>query len=76
MVRSAEDRLEALIGAGEAARGAGMSVQGYCSSGLPGPAGNRESFIWCTEAARAGRGDLAAAALVAEPEARGIAVGS
>ena len=48
-----------------------MSVQGYCSSGLPGPAGNLESFVWCTEAARDGVHDLAAAALEAEPEAVG-----
>jgi 23S rRNA (cytidine1920-2'-O)/16S rRNA (cytidine1409-2'-O)-methyltransferase len=76
VVRSAEDRLAALVGAGEAALAAGLSVQGYCSSGLPGPAGNRESFIWCTEAARPGVGDLVEAALVAEPDARGIAVRS
>jgi 23S rRNA (cytidine1920-2'-O)/16S rRNA (cytidine1409-2'-O)-methyltransferase len=29
-------------------------VLGYASSGLPGPAGNRESFIWIAEAGRAG----------------------
>ena len=46
----------------------GMSVQGYCSSGLPGPAGNLESFVWCTEAARDGVHDLVAAAR-REPEA-------
>jgi hypothetical protein len=46
-------------------------VQGFCSSGLPGPAGNQESFIWCTEAARQGVGDLVAAAREAEPEAVG-----
>ena len=55
VVRGASDRLEALVSAGEAARHADMSVQGYCSSGLPGPAGNRESFVWCTEPARDGR---------------------
>lgn len=67
VVRRAEDRLEALVAAGEAARGAGLSVQGYCSSGLPGPAGNRESFMWCTEGARAGVEDLITAGRVAEP---------
>jgi hypothetical protein len=46
-----------------------MSVLGYCSSALPGPAGNRESFIWCAEAARGGVEDLRAAALAAEPDA-------
>lgn len=69
VVRDPSDRLEALVAAGAAALQAGMSVQGYCSSGLPGPAGNLESFVWCTEAARDGVHDLAAAASVAEPQA-------
>jgi len=67
VVRGAGDRLEALVAVGDAARHTGMSVQGYCSSGLPGPAGNRESFVWCTEAAREGVHDLVAAARHAEP---------
>src|SRR3954465_5514986 len=58
VVRSPDDRLEALVRAGEAAADAGMSVQRYASSGLPGPAGNLESFVWCTEAGRAGVDDL------------------
>jgi 23S rRNA (cytidine1920-2'-O)/16S rRNA (cytidine1409-2'-O)-methyltransferase len=69
VVRNPSDRLEALVSAGDAALHSGMSVQGYCSSGLPGPAGNLESFVWCTEAARDGVHDLAAAAREAEPEA-------
>jgi 23S rRNA (cytidine1920-2'-O)/16S rRNA (cytidine1409-2'-O)-methyltransferase len=69
VVRRAEDRLEALVSVGEASRAAGLSVQGYCSSGLPGPAGNEESFVWCTEGSRDGVGDLVAAALDAEPKA-------
>ncbi len=69
VVRDRGDRLEALVSAGQSARELGLAVQGYCSSGLPGPAGNRESFMWCTEPGRAGRGDLRAAALAAEPEA-------
>ena len=32
------------------------SVLGYASSGLPGPAGNRESFVWLAEAGRRGCG--------------------
>jgi len=74
VVRSASDRLEALVSVGDAVRHAGLSVQGYCSSGLPGPAGNRESFIWCTEPAREGVHDLVAAAREAEPEAAGVEV--
>ena len=69
VVRDPSDRHEALVAAGAAALQAGMSVQGYCSSGLPGPAGNLESFVWCTEAARDGVHDLASAASVAEPQA-------
>jgi 23S rRNA (cytidine1920-2'-O)/16S rRNA (cytidine1409-2'-O)-methyltransferase len=76
VVRSANDRLDALVSAGRAARAAGLSVHGYCSSGLPGPAGNRESFIWCTDAARPGVEDLTAAALVAEPEAAAVGAAS
>jgi len=68
VVRRPEDRLEALVRVGEAARALGLSVQGYCASGLPGPAGNRESFIWCAEGSRAGIEDLVAAARAAEPD--------
>jgi 23S rRNA (cytidine1920-2'-O)/16S rRNA (cytidine1409-2'-O)-methyltransferase len=70
VVRRAEDRLEALIRVGEAARALDLSVQGYCASGLPGPAGNLESFIWCAGGVRQGIEDLATAARAAEPEAR------
>jgi 23S rRNA (cytidine1920-2'-O)/16S rRNA (cytidine1409-2'-O)-methyltransferase len=69
VVREPALRIDALVRAGEAARAAGLSVQGYCTSGLPGPAGNRESFMWCTEAARAGVDDLVAAAGETELEA-------
>jgi 23S rRNA (cytidine1920-2'-O)/16S rRNA (cytidine1409-2'-O)-methyltransferase len=70
VVRGPEDRLEALVRVGEAARALGLSVHAYCDSGLPGPAGNRESFIWCTEEARGGVDDVVEAALAAEPGAR------
>jgi 23S rRNA (cytidine1920-2'-O)/16S rRNA (cytidine1409-2'-O)-methyltransferase len=70
VVRGAEDRLEALVRVGEAARALGLSVHAYCDSGLPGPAGNLESFIWCTEGARGGVDDVVEAALAAEPAAR------
>jgi 23S rRNA (cytidine1920-2'-O)/16S rRNA (cytidine1409-2'-O)-methyltransferase len=69
VVRNPAARVAALVSVGETASALGMSVLGYCSSGLPGPAGNRESFIWCAEAARAGVEDLRAAALAAEPGA-------
>jgi 23S rRNA (cytidine1920-2'-O)/16S rRNA (cytidine1409-2'-O)-methyltransferase len=69
VVRRPEDRLEALVRVGEAARALDLSVQGYCATGLPGPAGNRESFIRCAEGSRGGVDDLVAAARAAEPEA-------
>jgi 23S rRNA (cytidine1920-2'-O)/16S rRNA (cytidine1409-2'-O)-methyltransferase len=47
VVRSADDRREAMVSVGRAAIAAGLTVQGYVSSGLPGPKGNREAFIWC-----------------------------
>jgi 23S rRNA (cytidine1920-2'-O)/16S rRNA (cytidine1409-2'-O)-methyltransferase len=46
VVRSAEDRRSALTAVGLAARALGVSVLGFCSSGLPGPKGNRETFVW------------------------------
>jgi 23S rRNA (cytidine1920-2'-O)/16S rRNA (cytidine1409-2'-O)-methyltransferase len=61
VVRSADDRREALVSVGEAAIGIGLAVKGFASSGLPGPKGNRETFIWCG-AGGGGREDLEAAA--------------
>lgn len=69
VVRAVGDRMSALVSVGEAAHALGLSVRRFCSSGLAGPAGNLESFIWCTEADRPGTGDLRSAALEAEPEA-------
>ncbi len=54
VVREAEDRRAALVAAGEAAIALGAAVLGYHSSGLPGPKGNRETFLWLTDPARAG----------------------
>ncbi len=49
VVRAAEDRREALIGAGQTALELGAAVVGYRSSGLPGPKGNRETFMWLAD---------------------------
>jgi 23S rRNA (cytidine1920-2'-O)/16S rRNA (cytidine1409-2'-O)-methyltransferase len=46
VVRDAADRRAALIGVGQAALELGAAVRGYYTSGLPGPKGNRETFIW------------------------------
>jgi 23S rRNA (cytidine1920-2'-O)/16S rRNA (cytidine1409-2'-O)-methyltransferase len=59
VVRDAADRREAILGVAEAARSLGLAVLGFAPSGLPGPKGNIETFVWC---AREGRSveDLAA----------------
>jgi 23S rRNA (cytidine1920-2'-O)/16S rRNA (cytidine1409-2'-O)-methyltransferase len=69
VVRSADDRRSALIAVGEHSRSRlDAAVLGYASSGLPGPAGNRESFLWLAEAERGGAvEDLGAAVRRAEP---------
>jgi 23S rRNA (cytidine1920-2'-O)/16S rRNA (cytidine1409-2'-O)-methyltransferase len=69
VVREAADRRAALIAVGACARDElGVAVLGYASSGLPGPAGNRETFAWLAEAGRSGAvEDLDAAARTVEP---------
>src|SRR4051794_4696722 len=54
VVRGAEDRRTALVAVAGAARASGATVLGFASSGLAGPKGNRESFVWLGEAGRAG----------------------
>ncbi len=65
----ADERRGALVGVGRFAREElGLSVLGFASSGLPGPAGNRESFVWLAEPGRTGaQEDLEQAARRAEP---------
>jgi 23S rRNA (cytidine1920-2'-O)/16S rRNA (cytidine1409-2'-O)-methyltransferase len=67
VVREPDHRRDALVGAAEAARELGASVLGFASSGLPGPKGNEESFVWLAEASRGGVADLEAAAREIEP---------
>jgi 23S rRNA (cytidine1920-2'-O)/16S rRNA (cytidine1409-2'-O)-methyltransferase len=60
VVRDAGHRRQALVAVGEAALAHGTAVLGYHSSGLPGPKGNRETFIWLADPAqRMGAGDAA-----------------
>jgi 23S rRNA (cytidine1920-2'-O)/16S rRNA (cytidine1409-2'-O)-methyltransferase len=69
VVREAADRRSALVSVARSVTGA-ASVLGFASSGLPGPKGNRETFVWLAEPGRAGAlddDDLLAAAEVAEP---------
>ncbi len=68
VVRSPEARRDALVAVGASARDAGAAVLGYFSSGLPGPKGNEETFVWLAEGGRAGDvPDLEAAAREVEP---------
>jgi 23S rRNA (cytidine1920-2'-O)/16S rRNA (cytidine1409-2'-O)-methyltransferase len=60
VVRSPEERREAVAAVARAARAAGLAVQGFAPSGLPGPKGNRETFIWCATGV-AGLSDIDAA---------------
>ena len=47
VVRDAADRREAILAVAAAARELGLPVRGFASSGLPGPKGNLETFVWC-----------------------------
>jgi 23S rRNA (cytidine1920-2'-O)/16S rRNA (cytidine1409-2'-O)-methyltransferase len=47
VVHSAADRREAILGVARAAGELGLRVRGFAASGLPGPKGNRETFVWC-----------------------------
>jgi 23S rRNA (cytidine1920-2'-O)/16S rRNA (cytidine1409-2'-O)-methyltransferase len=54
VVRDPSDRRDALVQVGRAALGLGVSVLGYYSSGLAGPKGNKETFVWLAESGRVG----------------------
>ncbi len=61
-------RREAIVSVAAFALSLGASVLGFASSGLPGPAGNQETFAWLGEGGRAGAvGDLEAAVRQVEP---------
>jgi 23S rRNA (cytidine1920-2'-O)/16S rRNA (cytidine1409-2'-O)-methyltransferase len=47
VVRAPEERREALLAVASAARETGLAIRGFAPSGLPGPKGNRETFIRC-----------------------------
>jgi 23S rRNA (cytidine1920-2'-O)/16S rRNA (cytidine1409-2'-O)-methyltransferase len=68
VVRDAGDRREALLSVATAAVELGLAVRGFASSDLPGPKGNRETFVWAT---RGGSGldaeGIERAALEVEP---------
>ena len=71
VVRDPALRRAALVAVAERADAAGASVLGFAPSGLPGPKGNRETFVWLAERGRAGALDgegVRAAALTVEPD--------
>jgi 23S rRNA (cytidine1920-2'-O)/16S rRNA (cytidine1409-2'-O)-methyltransferase len=47
VVRDAVDRREAIVLVARAIEEIGLPVRGFASSNLPGPKGNRETFVWC-----------------------------
>jgi 23S rRNA (cytidine1920-2'-O)/16S rRNA (cytidine1409-2'-O)-methyltransferase len=68
VVRDPDARRGALIDVGSMARELGAAVLGYASSGLPGPKGNLETFVWLAEGDRdGGLVDLEPAAREVEP---------
>ena len=73
VVRDASARVAALVAVGERALELGASVLGFWFSGLPGPKGNRETFIQLAEGERGqglAAGDLEGAATEADGRAR------
>jgi len=47
VVRDPADRREAILAVARAAQELGLPIRGFAASGLPGPKGNRETFVWC-----------------------------
>jgi 23S rRNA (cytidine1920-2'-O)/16S rRNA (cytidine1409-2'-O)-methyltransferase len=60
VVRDSADRREAVLKIARFARELGLVVRGFAPSGLPGPKGNRETFVWAARGGP-GLGDLEAA---------------
>jgi 23S rRNA (cytidine1920-2'-O)/16S rRNA (cytidine1409-2'-O)-methyltransferase len=67
VVRDEADRRAALVSVSRAAQEAGAAVLGFAPSGLPGPKGNLETFVWLAEGGREGAiDDLEAATAAVE----------
>jgi 23S rRNA (cytidine1920-2'-O)/16S rRNA (cytidine1409-2'-O)-methyltransferase len=47
VVRDPADRREAILSVARAAEDLALPVRGFASSGLAGPKGNLETFVWC-----------------------------
>jgi len=57
VVRDPADRRRALLAVGVTALALGSAVRAYVPSGLPGPKGNLETFIWLSDAGAGGARD-------------------
>ncbi len=67
VVHDPADRREALVGVARACAQAGAHVRGFASSGLPGPKGNRETFVHLAHTGGLDDEGIVAAALEVEP---------
>ena len=67
VVRDPEARRRALLEVAREASELGAAVVGFASSGLPGPKGNIETFVWLADAARPAVGELELAVAEVEP---------
>jgi 23S rRNA (cytidine1920-2'-O)/16S rRNA (cytidine1409-2'-O)-methyltransferase len=67
VVREPALRRQALLHVSHGAAGLGASILGYASSGLPGPKGNQETFVWLAEGERPGVKDPEDAIREVEP---------
>jgi 23S rRNA (cytidine1920-2'-O)/16S rRNA (cytidine1409-2'-O)-methyltransferase len=67
VVRQPADRRDALLSVARGVQRLGAAVLGFAPSGLPGPKGNLETFVWLGEAGRPALPDLEAAAREADP---------
>ena len=67
VVHSSADRREAILEVAKSIRELGLPIHGFASSDLPGPKGNRETFIWCGGEGEGIGGDLEAAIAEVEP---------
>jgi 23S rRNA (cytidine1920-2'-O)/16S rRNA (cytidine1409-2'-O)-methyltransferase len=68
VVRDAALRRAAMLDVAAAARALDASVRGFYASGLPGPKGNKETFIALAEGGRGSITELEARALEADPD--------
>ncbi len=66
VVRDPADRREAILAVARCAQKLGLPVRGFAASGLAGPKGNLETFVWCGGEGQ-GVADLEAAVLEVEP---------